>query len=103
MLKAISNAAVAMVSESPTKASRTLHKEREKVVNRIIAIASVNTCKHRLEKVLNKTINISKQIYSLNFILSSRFAYNNHKWCITYLVKLSSLCYSKCQRLKPIK
>ena len=49
MLKAILNATVSMVSESPAKASRTLYKERmglEKVGNRVVAIASVNTCKN---------------------------------------------------------
>ena len=44
MLKAILNATVSMVSESPAK---TLHKEGgdlEKVGNRIVSIASINTC-----------------------------------------------------------
>ena len=62
-LKSISNATVSMVSESPAKASRTLflwcpsHQQKlrehsiksavdlEKVGNRIVAIASINTSK----------------------------------------------------------
>ena len=47
-LKAISNAAVSMVSESPAKASKTLYKgagDLKKVGNRIVAIVSINTSK----------------------------------------------------------
>ena len=46
MLKAISNAVVSMVSESPAEASRMSAGSLEKVGNRVVAIASINTCKH---------------------------------------------------------
>ena len=46
--KAILNAKVSMVSELPAKTLRILYKsggDLEKVGNRIVAIASMNTCK----------------------------------------------------------